>query len=162
MTSDWRTVLDTGVVVSAVLLPRSVPRQAFDLAIAKGPLLVSEQTIAELDEVLRRPKFDKYVSESQRLEFLAALLRGSELVEVRDVETECRDPKDNKFLELALSGKGSHIVTGDLDLLVLHPFRGIAIVNAQSFLVIANVQGTGAEPGAKPARNMPGETGETK
>ena len=59
MTSDWRTVLDTGVVVSAVLLPRSVPRQAFDLALARGPLLVSEQTIAELDEVLRRPKFDR-------------------------------------------------------------------------------------------------------
>ena len=59
MTSDLRTVVDTGVVVSALLLPRSVPRQAFDLAAARGPLLVSERTIAELDEVLRRPKLDK-------------------------------------------------------------------------------------------------------
>ena len=74
MTNDWRTVLDTGVVVSAILLPRSVPRQAFDSAVSRGKLLVSDQTIAELDEVLRRPKFDKYVSESQRLEFLAATL----------------------------------------------------------------------------------------
>lgn len=136
MTNDWRTVLDTGVVVSAVLLPRSVPRQAFDLAVSRGMLLVSDQTIVELDEVLRRPKFDRYVSESQRLEFLAALLREAEVIEVHDVVTECRDPKDNKFLELALSGQGNHIVTGDLDLLVLHPFRGIAIVNPQSFLAI--------------------------
>ncbi len=162
MTSDWRTILDTGVVVSAVLLPRSVPRQAFDLAMARGPLLVSEQTIAELDEVLRRPKFDKYVSESQRLEFLAALLGEAELIEVRDVVSECRDPKDNKFLELALSGKGSHIVSGDLDLLVLHPFRGIAIVSPQSFLAIASAQEPRAEPGDEPDRNVPGETGETK
>ena len=123
---------------------------------------MSEHTIAELDEVLRRPKFDKYVSESQRLEFLAALLRETELIEVRDVVTECRDPKDSKFLELALSGKGSHIVSGDLDLLVLHPFRGIAIVNPQSFLGIASVQGLRAEPGDEPDRNMPGETGETE
>ncbi|HUG67433.1 MAG TPA: putative toxin-antitoxin system toxin component, PIN family [Pirellulaceae bacterium] len=140
MGNDWRTILDTGVVVSAVLLPRSVPRQAFDLAVSRGALLVSDRTIIELDEVLRRPKFDRYVSESHRLEFLAALLREAEVIEVHDVVTECRDPKDNKFLELALSGQGSHIVTGDLDLLVLHPFRGIAIVNPKSFLVFSSTR----------------------
>lgn len=137
MKSDFRSVIDTGVIVSAVLLPRSVPRQAFDTAVSRGALLVSEETITELDEVLRRPKFDKYVSESRRLEFLAALLREAEVIEVVDVVSDCRDPKDNKFLELALSGRGSHIVTGDLDLLVLHPFRGIAIVSPQSFLAIS-------------------------
>jgi putative PIN family toxin of toxin-antitoxin system len=136
MTTDLRTVLDTGVVVSAVLLPHSVPRQAFDAAAARGRLLVSHQTIAELDEVLRRPKFERYVSEQRRLEFLAALLREAEVVEVVDVVTDCRDPKDNQFLELALSGQADHIVTGDADLLVLHPFRGIDIVSPKSFLDI--------------------------
>jgi predicted nucleic acid-binding protein len=48
--------------------------------------------------------------------------------------TDCRDPKDNKFLELALSGKATHIVSGDEDLLVLHPFRGILILMPQAFL----------------------------
>ena len=162
MTNDGRTVLDTAVVVSAVLLPRSVPRQAFDLAVSRGTLLVSDQTIAELDEVLRRRKFDKYVSESHRLEFLAALLREAEVIGVHNVVTECRDPKDNKFLELALSGRGSHIVTGDLDLLVLHPFHGIAIVSPQSFLAIADVQGPSAKPRDQPDQNMLGESGETK
>jgi len=139
VTSDLRTIIDTGVVVSALLLPRSVPRQAFDVAAARGRLLVSDETIAELDDVLRRPKFDKYVPETRRLEFLAALVREAELIDVVDVVTECRDPKDNKFLELALSGRGSHIVTGDSDLLVLHPFREIAIVTPQSFLTMLGV-----------------------
>ena len=136
MKSDLRTVIDTGVVVSAVLLPRSVPRQAFDVATARGRLLVSDAMIAELDEVLRRPKFDKYVSEMRRLEFLAALVREAEVVDVVDVVVDCRDSKDNKVLELALSGKGSHIVTGDSDLLVLHPFGVIAIMSPQSFLAM--------------------------
>jgi predicted nucleic acid-binding protein len=48
---------------------------------------------------------------------------------------ECRDPKDDKFLELAISGGASYIVSGDADLLTLHPFRGIAVITPQDFLV---------------------------
>lgn len=151
--SEVRTVIDTGVAVSAVLLPRSVPRQAFDAAAARGKLLVSEATVAELDEVLRRPKFNKYVPEEKRLEFLAALVRVGKLVEVTEVVTACRDAKDNKFLELAVSGRAGQILSGDDDLLALHPFRGIAVLTPQAFL--ATVQGSGAEPGA--AANRPRE-----
>lgn len=136
MKSDLRSVIDTGVVVSALLLPRSLPRQAFDTAAVRGRLLVSTATIAELDEVLRRPKFNRYLSEERRLAFLAALIREAEVVEVVDVVTACRDPKDNPFLELAVSGKATHLITGDADLLVLHPFRGIAVVNPKSFLTL--------------------------
>jgi hypothetical protein len=142
VTSDLRIVIDTGVVVSAVLLPRSVPRQAFDLAATRGRLLVSDETIAELDEVLRRRKFDKYVPESRRLELLSALVQEADVIDVVDVVSDCRDPKDNKFLELALSGRASHIVTGDSDLLVLHPFHGIAIVRPQLFLADTIVRGS--------------------
>src|SRR5580704_10852087 len=105
-----RTVIDTSVAVSAVLLPRSVPWQALDSAAARGKLLVSEETIAELDEVLRRPKFDKYVSEEERLEFLAALAQTAEQIEVTEAVFDCRNAKDNKFLELAVSGRATHIV----------------------------------------------------
>jgi putative PIN family toxin of toxin-antitoxin system len=101
---------------------------------ASGRLLVSEATVAELDEVLRRPKFDKYVSEEQRLEFLAALVREAELTTIVTSIVACRDPKDDKFLELAVSGQATHILTGDTDLLVLNPFRGIAILTPQDFL----------------------------
>ena len=80
--------------------------------------------------VLSGPLFDS-------LEYRVANLKPEAgRIEVVDVITGCRDPKDNKFLELAASGKASHIVTGNSDLLVLHPFREIAIVNPQAFLAI--------------------------
>nr|WP_232285716.1 putative toxin-antitoxin system toxin component, PIN family [Crocosphaera chwakensis] len=49
---------------------------------------------------------------------------------------ECRDPKDNKFLEVAVNGNATHIITGDKDLLELHPFRGISILKPKQFLQI--------------------------
>jgi putative PIN family toxin of toxin-antitoxin system len=134
VTSDARYILDTGVLVSALLLPRSVPRQAVDRAFTQGVVLASVATIDELDEVLRRPKFDRYVQEDERLRFLTKFIGDTSLIEVADVVTECRDAKDNKFLELALSGKATCIVSGDNDLLVLHPFRGIPIITPQEFL----------------------------
>jgi predicted nucleic acid-binding protein len=45
----------------------------------------------------------------------------------------CRDPTDDMFLELAVNGRADMIVTGDLDLLVLHPFRGIPIITPLAF-----------------------------
>ena len=65
---------------------------------------------------------------------MAALTREAEWVEVDVRITACRDPKDDKFLELAVSGHASHVVTGDADLLALHPFRGIEIVPPHRFL----------------------------
>jgi putative PIN family toxin of toxin-antitoxin system len=137
--------------VSAVLLPRSVPRQAFDAAATRGKLLVSDATVTELDDVLRRPRFDKYVTEEKRLEFLAALVREAERVEVMDTITACRDGKDNKFLELAVSGRATHIISGDDDLLVLHPFRGIAVVTPQAFL--ASLPSSSSASGAQVDQN---------
>jgi uncharacterized protein len=141
MANEFRIVFDTNVAVSAVLLPRSVPRQAFDVAAERGQLLVSEATVAELEDVFRRTKFDKYVGEEKRLEFLSALVRDAELVEVTEVVQECRDPKDDKFLSLAVSGKASHVVSGDSDLLDLHPFRGIAVVTPQALLALVQESG---------------------
>jgi putative PIN family toxin of toxin-antitoxin system len=127
-------VIDTNVAVSAVLMPQSIPRQAFDAAVARGRLLISEQTISELSEVLRRPQFNRYISEARRLEFFEALVNVAEAILVTAKVTDCRDPKDNKFLELAVSGSATHIVTGDRDLLVLNPFRGTAIIKPHVFL----------------------------
>ena len=74
------------------------------------------------------------MTEDERMEFLAVLLREATLVEVTMHVGECRDPQDNKFLELAASGRALCIVSGDQDLLVLHPFRGIPIVTPRGFL----------------------------
>ena len=68
------------------------------------------------------------------MEFLAILVEEAEAIEVNEIIRECRDPNYDKFLELAVSGRATHIVTGDVDLLALHPFRGIEIVTPQAFL----------------------------
>lgn len=134
MTSNVRAVLDTNVSVSAVLQPRSTPRRAFDMVLEHGTSLISIGTLAELNEVLSRSRFNRYLTQEQRLEFLATLVRGSELVDVIAVVAVCRDPKDDKFLELALSGRATHVISGDNDLLSLNPFRGVAIITPQEFL----------------------------
>lgn len=134
MTRDPRFVLDTGVLISAVLLPRSAPRQAVDLAFARGIVLASVDTIDELDEVLRRPKFDRYLREEERLLFLTAFIRDAKVIQVTEKLTECRDPEDNKFLELAVSGNATCIISGDSDLLILNPFRGVTILTPQEFV----------------------------
>lgn len=132
--SDLRIVIDTNVVVSAALLSDSVPRQCFDLAIARGTILISSASVAELNEVLGRPKFKHYITEPERLEFLAALILPAEQVDISEKISACRDPDDDKYLELAVNGQASHIITGDKDLLIHHPFRGIAILTPQAFL----------------------------
>ena len=134
MTSNVRVVLDTNVTVSAVLLPQSMPRRAFDYVLEHGTSLISVATLVELNGVLRRSQFNRYLTEEERLEFLSLLVRDSELVEVTVALSVCRDPKDNKFLELAVSGSATHIISGDGDLLAPHPFRGIAILTPQDFL----------------------------
>jgi putative PIN family toxin of toxin-antitoxin system len=97
-------------------------------------LLISVATVSELDEVLRRPGLNKYVTEEERIALLAALVREAELIAVTRAFAASRDPDDNKFLELALDGYADCIVTGDTDLLELHPFRGISIVSPRDFL----------------------------
>jgi putative PIN family toxin of toxin-antitoxin system len=131
-----RVVIDTSVIVSAVPLPQSVPRRAFDKACTDGRLLVSRDTLAELDEVLRRPKFNAYVGEPLRLEFFAALVHLAELVQIEREIVACRDPKDDKFLSLAVNGSATHLVSGDRDLLELNPFDGIEIITPQTFLAL--------------------------
>lgn len=129
-----RFVLDTNVIVSALLLSGSVPRQAFDKVLTEGKPLVSVPIILELAEVLSRRHFNKYLLEEERMRFLVGLLKEAELHETTVTIGECRDPKDNKFLELAVSARADCIISGDDDLLVLNPFREILIITPRQFL----------------------------
>jgi putative PIN family toxin of toxin-antitoxin system len=129
-----RFVLDTNTIISALLIRTSLPRQAFDHAFAQGTVLVSEQTIAELTDVLQRTRFDRYITLERRLQFLASFVQDTTVIAITETITECRDPKDNKFLEVAVCGQADSIVTGDQDLLALHPYRGITIITPRDFL----------------------------
>jgi putative PIN family toxin of toxin-antitoxin system len=129
-----RCVFDTNVFISALLSPESKPRLALDLASQRGKILLSFAVLAELNEVLSRKQFRPYVDEEDARRFLAVLTRESQWIDI-DVEiAACRDPKDDKFLSLAVSGHATHLVTGDSDLLSLHPFRGVQILQPGAFL----------------------------
>lgn len=129
-----RIVIDTNVYVSRVLRPMSVPGQAVAKGWTEAIPLLSTATWEELREVLNRPKFARYAQPDQISAFLRQVRGVSETVSTRILIRACRDPKDDKFLELAVHGRADLIVTGDQDLLVLHPFRGIAIVTPADYL----------------------------
>ena len=99
-----------------------------------GHVLISDGIQAELTDVLTRRKFDRYVSQEKRVRFLASFLSLATPFTVMGTVKICRDPKDDKFLDLAISGKADYIVSGDDDLLVLHPFHGTAILTPVEFL----------------------------
>ncbi len=127
-------VIDTNTLISAFLFKNSQPRKAFDRATETGKISVSIETYTEFKDVLLRPKFNTYISTERRLSVLKEFQELIIFSEISELIAVCRDPKDNKFLELAISANASCIITGDKDLLVLHPFRGIPILNAVDFI----------------------------
>ena len=88
----------------------------------------------ELKKVPFRPKFDRYLSREGRAIFLAQLERVAEMVPAIQLVRECRDPNDDKFLEVALNGRADVIITGDEDLLRMNPWRGIKILAPADYL----------------------------
>ena len=133
-------------MVSRELVERSNHERPFDTLRANGfsangqsglnepVLLVSEATLAELTEVLGRPKFDPYASREDRQRFIGLMGGVSRIVHVERKIQACRDPKDDKFLDVALAGGARAIVTGDRDLLALNPFHDVPIILPAEFL----------------------------
>lgn len=130
--SSARYVFDTNTLVSALLFENSIPGRAFMRALAQGDILA--ETLAELAEVLKRKKFRRYVTLEGVEVFLTALVKRAVMLEPGGKIEACRDPKDGKFLTLAVAGGATCIVTGDEDLLVLNPFRSVSILSAAEFL----------------------------
>lgn len=133
MRTRQRIVVDSNVLISRLLAADSVPGQAVRGARREGRLLVSEATMNELAEVLPRAKLDRYISLEDRKQFLRQLARIAEFVPILQVVRECRGPKDDKFLEVALNGRADLILTGDADLLKMNPWRGVAILSAADY-----------------------------
>ncbi len=128
-------VFDTNSLISASILPNSFLRQAFEKALKLGSIASSQEVFEEYTEVLFRRKFDKYfIFDEERFTILNLIQTKLLIFSPVEKITDCRDPKDNKFLELSISSKASCIISGDKDLLALHPFREILILNATDFI----------------------------
>ncbi len=134
MNRKTRYVLDTNVIISALLFETSKPAQAFRYILQTGEILLSLELLEELNEVLRREKFNRYVTLEEREEFLETLVDRSLFINIVENVQLCRDPKDDKILALALSGQAEYIITGDRDLLVLNPFQAIKIFTPEQLL----------------------------
>lgn len=129
-----RLVFDTNIIISALLFEGSKPSKAFNIGIEREFILFSPSTLSELEEVLWRKKFDQYISHEDRNQFLSSFILHATPVEPDQTITECRDSKDNKFLELGVCGKADFIISGDEDLLILNPFRNIHILTPRRFI----------------------------
>ena len=89
--------------------------------------------------MLHRKQFRRYIDEEDARSFVGALARESEWIDVKVQINACRDSKDDKFLEIAVSGQATQIITGDADLLMLDPFRGIRILSRRNSWLAKNL-----------------------
>ena len=130
-------VLDANALVSASVArsPASVSRWALAVARSRFAICLSDETEAELREVLLRPKFRRYGATPDAVAaFVDGLVAAAQRVEPLERVAECRDPGDDRYLEAALAGAADVIVSGDPDLLVLGPWRGIEILTPAEFV----------------------------
>jgi putative PIN family toxin of toxin-antitoxin system len=125
-------VVDANVVISAGLKPHSLSARAILLARSHATIVLSDAVEAEIRSVIARPKFEAYAVDLNLI--LGAIAAIAERHEPDMRVTDCRAAKDNKYLELAAAVQAAMIVSGDDDLLVLHPWRGIDIVNAGDYV----------------------------
>jgi uncharacterized protein len=129
-----RVVIDTNILVSQLILPGSLPARVMAQVEVRSVLLFSESTMYELADVLSREKFDRYISREARKGFIQRIGRIAEFVPIIQTVRECRDPKDDRILEVAWNGQAEKIITGDEDLLAMNPWRGIEIVTLMEYL----------------------------
>ena len=134
MRTDRKLVIDTNLWISRLLVPGGTAARAVDHGLSWGIPSMSEDTLMELSEVLARDKFDRYVSREDRRHFLRLLGGIVRMIPITQHIAACRDARDDKFLDVALNGEAHLIITGDQDLLELHPFHGIEILSPAEFL----------------------------
>ena len=129
-----RFVFDTNVLISAALTPEGEAWDAFEKADRAGYFLLSDETFAELREVLYRSDFDAYLTSQIRRQFIIKLLRKSLRIDITETIAVCSDPDDDIFLEVAVSGKADCIVTRNVRDFPADTFRGIPILTPEQFL----------------------------
>jgi len=128
-------VIDANILNSAIVFKSLKPALAIRKALTDGTLLLSPSVVEEYAATLSDSKFDSWLSVEKRLLILEKIVATGSIVSVTEKVIACRDSKDDKYLGLAVTGGASCIITGDKDLLVLHPFRMIHIITAAEFLL---------------------------
>ena len=137
-------VLDTNVIVSALLSPLGSPAEIINRWEAdEFDVVVSSQLLSELERVIKYPGIAKYIKLPQKTidSFLRHFVTAAILVEPQfRLEVIDEDPADNRVLECAFAGNASYIVTGDKHLLKLKEYQGIIILPPSGFLTFLKME----------------------
>ncbi len=128
-----RVVIDTNLWIS-FLLTRNFSKLDQLISSDQTILLISQELLEEVVDVAERPKFRKYFDLLELTDLLVNLKQKVELVKVNSQVDVCRNDKDNFLLSLAIDGTATHLLTGDKDLLVLHPFGEVQILTIAEYL----------------------------
>ena len=130
-------VFDASALVSAALKADSVPERALLRAEEVDVFALSPAVEREIVGVFSRPKLAQAILQKRR-DYVLHILRDEAVwFEPAVRVADCRDPKDDKYLELALAAGAETIVSGDDDLLVLNPWRGVRILRPAEYLALA-------------------------
>ena len=127
---------DASTLVGAALTRDGIPRRALLKARHEDVIALSPSVVAEIRDVLARPKFARALSAAERAVVLGLVMDAAVWVRPMVAVSDCRDAKDNQYLELALAAGADLIVSSDEDLLVLDPWRGVRIVRAADYLAM--------------------------
>ncbi len=127
-----RVVVDTNVLLSAALSPNGVPSELVDWILREGALLFSEESFAELETRLWKPKFDRYLSIERRKQLLHdfnASAIWTTIPAALNAQYFSRDKTDDVFIRTAMAAEATRLISGDEDLLVLQPIGKLHIIS---------------------------------
>jgi uncharacterized protein len=128
-----RIVFDTSALIPACLYPEREPARIFRQAVIAHDIFSSLEAIKELQVVLSRTKFEVWQTLGNRLAWVKLYISVISMVELQERVYDCRDSKDNKFLETAIAAKADVLISSDIHLLELHPYRNIEILQLSEF-----------------------------
>lgn len=129
-------ICDTNVLLSNLLSSTSPPALTVDFIRKNGIFCFSHSTLLEFEDVLKRPKFDKFLSQEKRQNFIDEISELSIFYDISQKTNICRDPKDNKFLDVAIASYADFLITGDDDLLTLESIGNTSIITPRKFIDI--------------------------
>ena len=135
-----KVIIDTNIYISAFVFDKAILNLT-SFSLLKGYVCISDEIYAELiDKFLkgRVAKISKSFELARAEEFIETIKNQAHFTRVTETVTICRDPKDNKFLELAKTINAEYIISGDKDLLDLKTFENTVILKPSEFSKLYN------------------------
>ncbi len=132
-----RVVIDTSVFIHYLIRPSAAIRTLVeDLWVNDVIRIVTApELIAELEDVLGRPRMRRWIRPEEGRVLLDAILAKAEILrDLGPVPSYTRDSKDDKFVACALAGGASHIITTDADLLAMTSLEETGILTPEAFV----------------------------